>query len=276
MPRILRAGAVVAAAAFLFLAGCASQETVVMGPPEVRVSYFNSTVIRPELVKFEAKIVIQNNSSAPLEFDRVDYAVDLLDAQLLTDSFAELLRTKGRGRQTVTFPFQIGMKDILDQHIGILAEGGVRVTFRGTVYLAPSSGWEPLSFQETILIPLPKIPEVSFAGADGVPLSELFRVHLRVRNTNLFPLTVSSIDSYLQINQQRYALLYSEQSVQLAPGGSGTVTLRMEQTPGKTLSMALSALQSPNPKFSLGGTIECKSPYGWIIIPVRVEDQQAN
>jgi len=274
MPRFLRPLALFAAAAALLLAGCASQETVVMAPPEVRVSWFNSTVIRPELVKFEAKIVIDNNSSSALDFDRVDYAVDLLDTELFTDSFADLLRTKGRGHQTVTFPFQIAMKDILDQHIGVLAEGGVRVTFRGTVYPAASSGWQPLDFAQTILIPLPKIPEVAFVGADGVPLSELFRIHLRVRNTNLFPLTVSSIDSYLRINQQRYALLYSEQSVELAPGGSGLVTLRMEQTPGKTLSMALSTLQSPNPSFSVGGTIECRSPYGWIIIPVEVKDRQ--
>ena len=84
---------------------------------------------------------------------------------------------------------------------------------------------------------------------------------------------MSSLDSYLQINQQRYALLHTEQSTELAPGGSGTVVLNMEQTPGKTLSMALSALQSKNPKFSVGGTIECRSPYGWIIIPVLLEDQ---
>ena len=100
-----------------------------------------------------------------------------------------------------------------------------------------------------------------------------FRVRLRVRNTNSFPLTVNSIDSYLQINQQRYALLHTAQSVELPANGSGTVTLQMEQTPGKTLSMALSALQSKNPKFSVGGTIECRSPYGWIIIPVQVENK---
>jgi hypothetical protein len=257
----------------LLLAACASQGPAVSAPPEVRVSWFNSTVIRPELVKFEAKIVIENRMSSPLDFQRVDYAVDLLDTELFTDSFAELKRTSGRRNQTVTFPFQIVMKDILDQSVGILAEGGVRVTFRGTVYPAASSGFDPLPFQETILIPLPRIPEVSFAGADGVPFSEMFRVRLLVRNTNSFPLTVNSIDSYLQINQQRYALLHTEQSTELAPGGSGTVVLNMEQTPGKTLSMALSALQSKNPKFSVGGTIECRSPYGWIIIPVLIEEQ---
>ena len=62
-------------------------------------------------------------------------------------------------------------------------------------------------------------------------------------------------------------------AVELPAHGSGTVTLRMEQTPFKTLSMALSALQSPYPTFSVGGTIECNSPYGWIVIPVHLEDQ---
>ena len=273
MKKTLRACAAAAAMA-LFLAGCASQGPAVSGPPEVRVSWFNSTLMRPELVKFEAKIVIENHMSAPLDFQRVDYAVDLLDTELFTDTFAGLKRTAGGRNQTVTFPFQIVMKDIVDQTVGILAEGGMRVTFRGTVYPAVSSGFEPLSFQETILIPLPRIPEVSFAGADGVPLTEMFRIRLRVRNTNTFTLTVNSIESYLQINQQRYALLHTEQSVELSPGGSGIVTLQMEQTPGKTLSMALSALQNQNPKFSVGGTIECRSPYGWIIIPVLIEEEQ--
>ena len=263
----------VCAAAALLLAGCASQGPAVMEPPEVRVSWFNSTVIRPERVEFQAKILIENRGTAPLDFQRVDYAVDLLGTELFTDSFDQLKRTAGRKQQTVTFPFQIVMKDILDQSVGILAEGGVRVTFRGTLYPAAATGFSPAPFQETILIPLPKIPQVSFAGAEGVPFSELFRVRLRVNNTNSFPLTVGSIDSYLQINQQRYTLLHTEQAVELPAGGSGTVTLQMEQTPGKTLSMALSTLQSPNPKFSVGGTIQCRSPYGWIIIPVLLEDQ---
>jgi LEA14-like dessication related protein len=271
MMRILRACAAAAVLAFL-LAGCASQGPVV-APPDVRVTWFNSTLITPEIVKFQAKVLIHNRSSSPLGFDRVDYAVDLLDTELFKDSFAQLLRTGGRKDQTVTFPFQIAMKDILDQSVGILAEGAVRVTFRGIVYPEASSGFGPAAFEQTIMIPLPRIPEVAFAGAEGVPLSELFRVKLRIRNTNDFPLTVSSLDSYLQINQQRYSLLYSEQSVDLPAGGSGVVVLRMEQTPGKTLSMALSALQTPNPKFSVGGTIECHSPYGWIVIPVKLEDE---
>ena len=110
-------------AAALAIVGCASQGPAVTEPPAVRVSRLASTVITPDLIKFEAKVVIQNRSTSALELDRLDYAVDLMDRELFKDSFADLLRSKGRGSQTVTLPFQIAMKDILAQSVPILAEG---------------------------------------------------------------------------------------------------------------------------------------------------------
>jgi hypothetical protein len=258
-------------AALMLIAGCASQKSAVSEPPTVRVTRLASTVISPTLIKFEAQIVIQNRSSSSLSFERVDYGVDLQDKPLLSDTFADMKRTKGGGRQTVTFPFQIAMKDILDQSIGILAEGAMRVAFRGTVFPAPDSGWGPMEFRDEVTIPLPRIPEVAFAGADGTPLSEVFRVRVWVRNPNAFPLTVNSVDTYLEINQQRYQMLHSEDSTEIGPKGTGTVTLRMENRPGKTLSMALSALTGEKLRFAIGGTIEARSPYGWVIIPVAVQ-----
>ena len=265
------AGITAPLAALLLIAGCASEGPAVMEPPTVRVSRLASTVISPTLVKFEAKIVIQNRSSSSLGFERVDYGVDLQDKPLFSDSFADMKVTKGGGSQTVTFPFQIAMKDILDQSIGILAEGAMRVAFRGTVFPASASGFGPMPFRDEVTIPLPRIPELAFAGVDGTPLSDVFRVRIRVRNTNAFPVTVSSVETYLDINQQRYQMLHSEDSTEIGPNGTGTVTLRMENRPGKTLSMALSALAAQNLRFTVGGTIECKSPYGWIIIPVSVQ-----
>ena len=260
-------------AALLLLIGCASQGPVVMEPPTARVSRLASTVISPDLVKFEAQVVIQNRSSSSLSLERVDYTVDLQDTPLFSDTFTELLRTKGRGQQTVTFHFQIAMKDLLDKSVPILAEGGMRVAFRGSVVPASASGFGPTAFRDEVKIPIPRIPEVTFSGADGTPLSDVFRVRLRVRNTNTFAVTINSVESYLDINQQRYRMLHNEEATELQPDGIGTVTLRMENTPGKTLSMALSALQAQNPRFSVGGTIQCRSPYGWIVIPLAVENR---
>ncbi len=260
-----------ALAALIVIAGCTSQASTVNEPPTVKVTRLASTVFSPTLVKFEAQIEISNRSSSSLSFERVDYGVDLQDKQLFSDTFADMKRTKGGGYQTVTFPFQIAMKDIVDQSIGILAEGSMRVAFRGTVFPASDSGWGPMKFRDEVTIPLPRIPEVALANVDGTPFSDVFRVRVWVRNTNAFPVTINTVNTYLEINQQRYTMLHSEDSTRIAANATGTVTLRMENRPGKTLSMALSALSGPGLRFEVGGTIECKSPYGWIVIPVAVQ-----
>jgi LEA14-like dessication related protein len=254
-----------------FIAGCASKGPPVVKPPTVQVSQFNSTVITPQVVKFQAKILIHNRGSNALDFERVDYTVDLHDQELFTSSFDGLKRTKGRGHQTVTFPFQIAMKDILDQQIAILAEESMRVTFRGIVYPDRTSGYSPVPFESTISIPIPKIPKVDFAGTEGVPFSELFLVRLKVNNTNSFPISINAIDSFLEINQGKYQLLHTEQVTDLEPERWKTITLQMENTPGKTLSMVLNTMQSSELEFRVGGTIECRSPYGWIFIPLNIQ-----
>jgi LEA14-like dessication related protein len=255
------------------IAGCSSKGPAVDKPPTVEVSQFNSTVITPQLVKFQARIIINNRSSRELDFDRVDYAVDLQGQELFSSSFSELLRTKRGKKQTVTFPFQISMADILDRAVVILAEGGMEVGFRGVVYPDPASGFSPLAFKSTIEIPVPEIPEVAFGGTEGVPMSGDFVVKLRIMNTNGFEVTVNRIESYLEINQVQYQLLHTEQAASLEPHRWQTIELYMENTTGKTLSLILNTLQTPNMEFRVGGTVECRSPYGWIVFPIALQAQ---
>jgi hypothetical protein len=252
--------------------GCASAPDVVE-QPTVQVSQFNSTLITPQVVKFQSRIVIRNRGTAALDFDRVDYAVDLFDKELFTSSFDGMQRTKGKGSQTVTFPWQIAMEDILDDSILLLAESGLRVRFRGVVYPNPGHGLSPMAFEDTFILPLPRMPEVVFSGADGVPLTDGFTVRLRVHNTNEYLISLNRVDSYLEINDVRYQLLHTTEATELPPDESGTVSLQMENTTGKTLSMVLNTLTSQNPEFQVGGTIECKSPYGRIVIPFTTEKQ---
>ena len=73
-------------AAGFFTAGCASKGPPVVKPPTVQVSQFNSTVITPQVVKFQARILIHNRGSEALDFERVDYAVDLFNQELFASS----------------------------------------------------------------------------------------------------------------------------------------------------------------------------------------------
>jgi LEA14-like dessication related protein len=260
-------------AVVLTAAGCASKGAPVVKPPTAEVSSFNSTVITPQVVKFQAKVLIHNRASDSLNFERVDYAVDLHEQELFTYSFEELKRTRGRGSQTVTFPFQIAMADIMNQGAPILAEGSMLVTFRGTVYPDRASGYAPVPFRSTVSIPIPEIPIITLAGTEGVPLTDEFVLRLRVKNTNSFSIAIRTVDSYLEVNQVQYELLHTEDSTELEPGDWGIVSLSMENSTNKTLSLAINLLQSPDAEFRLGGVVECTSPYGWIVIPLNIQNE---
>jgi len=260
-----------AIAVALALAGCASKGPVVSSPPTVRVSELRSLSFTPDLVKLEAKILIHNVMTVALDFDRVDYAVDLFDRELFKDTFSGMKRTNGDGNQTVTFPFQIAMGDIARQAADVVSEESVRVTFRGEVYPAARTGFDAIPFAETIAIPIPKVPIVTLAGVQGVPLTDAFEVTFNVKNTNTFPFTVDTVQTSLLIDQNRYSLLHTEQSTEMQPGETGIVTLRMENAKGKALGMALNLAQSQDRSFVVTGTIRCGTPYGWFIFPIRLE-----
>jgi LEA14-like dessication related protein len=270
MPKQLRFLLLYAALA-LCLAGCASQGPVLPQPPSVQVSRLNSFSISPQLVKFEAQIVIRNNMPLDLDFARVDYAVDLFETQLFSDTFSGLKRTKGNGTQTVTFPFQIAMEDIVKLTAELLAEGSLKVTFRGEVYPAGTFGFAAIPFHKSIELPIPRIPEVTFQGVESLPLSSKVIVSLLVKNPNIFPIAIEAVDSYLEINNDKYRLLHTEQATEVPSGSVRPVALEMENTPGKTLGMVFSLLQSPRLRLTVSGSVRFGSPYGQIYIPLRVE-----
>jgi hypothetical protein len=112
---------------------------------------------------------------------------------------------------------------------------------------------------------------VALVGIQGVPLTDSFEVTFSVRNTNTFAFSVDTVQTFLELNQSRYSLLHTEQSTEMQPGESGIVTLRMENTQGKALGMALNLAASPDKKFAVTGTIRCGTPYGWFIFPIRLE-----
>ena len=132
-----------------------------------------------------------------------------------------------------------------------LSEESVRVTFRGEVYPAAKDGFDAIPFTDTIVIPIPKVPIVALSGIEGVPLTDSFVVTFSVKNTNTFPFSVDTIQTFLELNQSRYSLLHTEQSTEMQPGESGIVILRMENAKGKALGMALNLAQSSDRRFAV-------------------------
>jgi len=257
------------------VASCA-RGPVVPTPPTVQVSEFRSTLFAPDYVRFYGQIVINNEMRAPLDFQKVDYGLSLFDKDLVDQSFADMKRLRSRGQETVNLPMRIPMKNILDQHIAILAEGKMKFTFRGSVYPSEASGFGPIPFSRTIEIPIPNIPKVTFAGTAGVPLTQSFRVQVGIENTNTFPMSINNIDTYLDLNGQKYKMLGTQQSVEIQPGSTGTVELTTQTSKTAALSMALNLAENNAINLKIGGSITAGTPYGYVFIPVEIEGKPSS
>ena len=169
------------------LVSCASQEPMVSTPPAVTVSDFKSVSFTPQRIEFDARVLIQDTAPVPLELAKVDWAVDMFDQELFNDSFSGLKRTDGNGTQTVSLPFHIVMKDVTAQAPDLLAEGKLRVTFRGQVYSAARYGLSPVPFTQSIEIPIPKLPGCRLCGVRRRAFFKLVQAQLHGHQFQLFP-----------------------------------------------------------------------------------------
>jgi LEA14-like dessication related protein len=262
---------VTALSSSLFFSACASGP-VVQRAPRVEVSQFGASLITPEAMQFVGKVVIHNEMSGPLEIEKVDYEVDLHDNALLQDSFAELHRMKSHGRQTVTLPFQVAMKDVGQQIEDVLAEEGVRVTMRGTVFPV---GFAPIPFSATRVIPVPRMPKVALDGVRGNPLDGEFTVFLRLENQNDFPMDFGSVETFLRLNGRKYDLLRTESSECMPAGGTGRVALSMRQTRSKGIGMIVNMAKNGSADFAVGGSLSFQTPHGRFLLPVELSSTAA-
>jgi hypothetical protein len=160
------------------------------------------------------------------------------------------------------------MKDVAKQVEDVLAEEGVRVTLQGVVVPV---GFEPIPFQATKVIPVPRVPVITLAGARGNPMEGEFSVFLNVENTNAFPLSFGSVDTFLTLNGKKYDLLRTESFESVAAGGSGRVALTMRNSHGKGLSMIVNMVKNQSADFTVGGTLSCQTPHGLFCLPVQLD-----
>lgn len=270
----MRAVGIAALVVCLPWSSCASEPEgpVVPMPPTVEVVHLNSTRITPDVIEFVGKVAIHNQMRGGLEIQQVDWGADLHDRGLFDDTFAGVRPMRARSTTTVTLPFQVATKDVADQLVDVLAEESVRVTLRGTVMPV---GFDPMPFQATKVIPIPRVPTVALDGTCGNPLDGEFTVFLRVANPNDFALAFGSVDSWLDLNGKQYDLLRTESFANLPAGGQGRVALTMRQTRGKGLSMLVNVLENQATDFTVGGRLACSTPHGVFELPLQLSSTAA-
>ena len=240
--------------------------------PTVSVSNFKSLSFSPQRIEFDATVLIQNNAPVELDVQKVDWAVDMYDQQLFTDSLTGLNQTNANGSRTISLPFHIAMKDVMAQAPDLLAEGRLKVTFAARYSPPRVMGWSPCPSLRHWRSRSSSCLTSRYVGSDGEPFSDAFRLNFKVTNTNDFPFHADVRQDFPCDKRKEILPAAHARSVDIPPGQTLPVALQMENSPGKTLSMALNLAQHPNPSFSVNGTATFKTPYGFIYIPLSLEE----
>lgn len=238
-------------------AGCVTLGLpVVPVAPTVRVKQFESRLITPTLIRFEARIMIRNRMRAPLEIQDVEWGVDVHGRPLFTETFTELYPMSSNSKQWITLPFQIATRDVL-------AEESLHIRFRGVVR---ADGFDPVPFEATRVIPIPRLPEVVLESVVGNPYDGELTVLLGVRNRNDYAMTFSRVDTFVDLDGRRYDLLRTDSQSHVGPGATWRLRLTMRHGRGKSTDVA----RDPAVDFTVGGSMACQTPYGTVLVPVEL------
>jgi LEA14-like dessication related protein len=249
--------------------GCASLGPVIPVAPELRVTGFNSVAIRPDGIRFEAKVAIKNRMPVPVPLDRFEYQVDLNGKRLATGAFTQFEAFGGNAEQTVTLPFHLAWQDIVGHALAKASDQGYRVGLNGSLYVA-AGGFPfppiPITIEKTL--PVPKWPVVRIAGTEGSPLGEKFLVKFNIRNDNSFPIWVSTVESHVQLNRKTYPLAAAGAAPRCEPGETQVLALAMTNTLSKGLDMFANVLLSGKMDFKVGGSVGFGTPFGEMVLPL--------
>jgi hypothetical protein len=74
------------------------------------------------------------------------------------------------------------------------------------------------------------------------------------------------------LNGKKYSLVHTHGQTALPPGVATAVDLQMESSPAKALSMALNLATNRSLRFNITGQVTCSTPYGWVFIPLDLEE----
>lgn len=237
----------------LLFAGCVALGLPVFPvAPTAHVKEFESRLITPQVVGFHARIVIRNRMLAPLEIEEVEWGADVNGRPLFTESFTELVPMNARGAQWVTLPFQIGAKDAL---------GGepLRIRFHGLVH---TYAFDPVPFEATRVIPIPRLPLVELEGVEADPHDGQLTVLLDVHNRNDYAMTLSNVDAFVNLDGRRHDLRRTDAQSHLGPGATGRLRL--------TVRRGWIELLPDQAELTIGGSIACQTPYGTVLLPVEL------
>jgi LEA14-like dessication related protein len=228
----------------------------VLEPPRALFQTAELSAIDLDAATIAAHFRLENPNPVALPLDNLRWAFHLDGTKVLEGTLDERVRLAPNGATPLTVPIRVPFAALpaLLTTLAAKAEAPYLVEGRAAVRTPLGELGFPLRFEG--LLPIPKVPMVSFTSArlTGLtPLGATFSVALAVTNPNVFPLPLQALAAKVSVAQQPLATVGLDAPRPLPAGGTVELSLPVTVSFAGSGLALLSALQSGGARVALDG-----------------------
>jgi LEA14-like dessication related protein len=257
-----------------FCGGCKSLTDILEGVPKPSVKVLGVGLQGLSLsgasLVFDLEITNPYASSLPL----VDLTYRLASDKntILEGRVVQSGSVPARGTQVIQLPANFRFSALLDILKGV--KPGAVIGYQADFSLgvnAPVLGPMSLPFSHRGELPIPAMPQIELASFELAKLGlEETRAtaHVRVKNTNQFPLDLSKLGLDFALGEQEIARTSVSNAVSLKPGETQTIQIALSFSP-RTVGMGLlNLLRGSEIAYKLRGELEANTRFGPLSLPL--------
>ncbi|MCD4812286.1 LEA type 2 family protein [bacterium] len=256
----------------MVVSGCAHLQSLIE-PPQVRVLSVKPVFITPQNIGFRAKISVTNRVPIRIPLKKLEFTVGVNGRHFTSGAVETIEAVGGSAAQVVEVPFQINFSDLTALVVQVQKAEKMHLEFNGRLHLGGQFSFPAVPFSFKVVLPIPRLPSVTFGGFKLMHQEKNVGLKIRVKNPNTFPLAMSKIGVQATIAGQSYTLAALKDKPVIAANAEGEIWLKIGDSVGKTLSLFTQMLLNRNPQVSFSGELESETPFGKLAIPIGISSR---
>ncbi len=202
-----------------------------MRQPEIRLDTVRLAGLRMDSMDLLFGLVLDNPNPVPVTLEAIQYDLFVEGTRFLSGRQDRPYQLNAQGESRIDLPLRLIFSDLFDTYKTLAARDSTAYELRAQLtFQIPVLGYRSANLRHDGRIPVVRPPEVQ---VDGIRLRRLsmgradLAVHLRVANTNGFPVGLERLQYDLAVNGRSWAAGHSEEPVNVEANAARTLVLAL-------------------------------------------------
>lgn len=253
----------------LLLGGCQAMDRLAKPSASIKGVHLQDFTLQAATLLFDVEVA--NPYSVPLPLADIEYRLASAGKTFLSGQAPVSGSVPAGGKRVLPVPARVTFSDFLaimeNIHPGELVPYSAAL---GLTVQPPGVGPLHLDLNKEGEFPIPTVPEVSLDRVEWQTLTldqAGATLHVRVKNTNRFPIDLSRLAYALNLGGTQVAQSAVEKKVAFAAGNENVLELPMSLSPKRLGLAVFNVLLGSGSGYALKGSLDLDTPFGPIKMP---------